>query len=339
MVILTSPKSREFAKKVYDSLVRVSGKDYNSVPFTTIDIDYFNNKEIGVQIPENLRKRDVYFIHTFSNDSEYEPNIALMELYLVDDAIRRASANEITYILPHIPYQRQDRKDKPRVPLSARRIMDMLTVYPTPQTRIVTFDMHAGQIQGFSHYPVDNLEALPLFLDYFKNNGFSDPAKVTVVSPDVGGTRRARDFANRLGNGLAIIDKSRVPRSEAEVMNVIGDVNDVAIIIDDLVDSGGTLIKGANLLRERGAKDVYACCTHAVLSPSMDKEEGRITPAEEKFVKSGIKMVATDTIPRTEKYLEDNKTWLDILSVADMTGDAVHRIQTGKSVSELFKTY
>lgn len=331
MVIITSPQAEAFARSMYGALLKKAGKGYDGIPFSTISVEPFNNGEIGVQIPQNLRKRDVYVVHTFSNGGVYEPNTSLMELYLIDDAVRRASATEITYVLPHIPYQRQDMKDKPRVPISARRVMDMLILYSNPPTRIVTFDMHAGQIQGFSQCPVDNLEALPLFLEHFKSDGF--PPDITVVSPDAGGVKRARAMAHKMGAGLAIIDKRRLPRDEAEPMGLLGEVTPTAIIVDDMVDSGGTLLKGASLLREHGAKEIYACCTHAILSPSNG------TTAEEKFANSGIRLVATDTVPRSDAYLEANKSWLTMLSVADMAGDAIHRIQTGASVSELFRGY
>jgi ribose-phosphate pyrophosphokinase len=259
-----------------------------------------------------------------------------MNLYLIDDALRRSSVEKITYVLPHIPYQRKDRMDKPRVPISARRTVQMVidTNYSIP-TRIVTFDMHAGQIQGFVSFPLDHLNASPIFVDYLRQ--LSDPDTFVIVSPDTGGVTRARHMAKKLNNNeIVLVDKRRPAPGEAEVMHIVGEeiVKDRPCVIrDDIADTGGTACKAANALREAGATYIYLCATHGVFS--RQKNNGRT--AEEEFRKSGIKVITTDTIPRSEDYIEANKDWLTVLSVVPMTAEAIYRIQTRGSLSELIE--
>jgi ribose-phosphate pyrophosphokinase len=341
MIILKTNESEEFVKRVYDLfLPKIEEKYRQKFPLGHINITYQNDKSIDIKIKDNIRKRDAYVFHSFCGyDSGYDPTIGFMKLYFIDDALRNSSVNEITYILPHIPYQRQDRMDRPRVAINARRTMRMLKEYDsTIPTRVVTFDMHSGQIQGFVNYPVDNLEALPLFLDYFREMG----GEYTIVSPDAGGMARAKKFADNLkGSRLVVLGKTRPEAGKVEEVYVIGKEHvkdrDV-IIIDDMVDTGGTLFKGADELKSCHAKNIYACCTHPVLSPKKNKETGEIEYyPEDEFPKHEIKLITTDTIPKTKEYLDKNKDWLEILSIAPIVSDAIYEIQTGGSISKLFQ--
>jgi ribose-phosphate pyrophosphokinase len=241
-----------------------------------------------------------------------------MELLIMMDALRRASARRITAVLPYYGYARQDRKQKSRVPITAKLLANLITAGGA--TRMVTMDLHAGQIQGFFDIPVDHLPAVPILAEYFQN---LDLGKVVVVSPDVGGVTRARDFANRLGASIAIIDKRRPAPNVSEIMNIIGEVEGrTAIIVDDLIDTAGTIVQGAEVLLDRGAKEVYACCTHPVFSE----------PAKERLELSPLKeVVVTNTIP--VKPFPKAK----VLTVAPLLGEAIVRIHEDLSVSRLFE--
>jgi ribose-phosphate pyrophosphokinase len=237
------------------------------------------------------------------------------------DAFKRSSAKRISAVIPYYGYARQDKKVAPRVPISAKLVADLLTV--AGADRVITLDLHAGQIQGFFNIPVDNLYAAPVILDYIKR-AFTN--NTVIVSPDAGGAERARAFAKRLDTQLAIIDKRREAPNKAEAMHVVGDVEGkVAIILDDMVDTAGTLTEGANALKEKGALEIHACCAHAVLSG----------PAVERISNSAIKtLVVTDTNP-----LNDNAKTCDkirVLSVSKLLAEAIHRSHTGSSVSSLF---
>lgn len=260
--------------------------DYLNMPLGGATVSTFSDAEIQIEIHDNVRAKDVFIVQ--STSAPVNDNI--MELLLMIDAVKRASARHITAVIPYYGYSRQDKKVAPRVPISAKVVADMITLAGVD--RIITVDLHAGQIQGFFDIPVDNLFAAPVLLDYMRANFHRD---VVMVSPDAGGVERARAFAKRLGAGLAIVDKRRSAPNEAKAMAVIGDVKDkTAIIMDDMVDTAGTLTEAVGVLLEKGAKQVHACCAHAVLSG----------PAIERIQASDlISLVATDTIQRMPKRL------------------------------------
>ena len=277
----------------------------------------FSDGEIQIEINENVRAKDVFVIQSTSNPV----NDNLVELLLMIDAFKRSSAKRITAVIPYFGYARQDKKVAPRVPISAKLIADLLTT--AGANRIITMDLHAGQIQGFFNTPVDNLFAAPVLIDYM-NNHYKDD--MVIISPDAGGVERARAFAKRLEAGLAIIDKRRDAPNKAKAMAVIGNVEGKkAIILDDMVDTAGTLTEAANAVKENGASEVHACCTHAVLSgPAID----RINECELSSV------VVTDTIPLSDQGLACDK--VKVLSIANLFGEAILRSHTGDSVTSLF---
>lgn len=282
----------------------------------------FSDGEVEVEIKESTREADVFVIQ-----STCPPvNENLMELLIMLDALKRASANRITAVIPYFGYARQDRKVAPRAPISAKLVANLIAT--AGADHVLTVDLHVGQIQGFFDIPVDNLFAISVLKD--KVEKLYPDYEFVVVSPDVGGARRARYFAKRLKNGvsMALIDKRRPAPNVSEVYNVVGDVNQkYALIVDDIVDTAGTLVKAADSLIERGAKGVFAACTHAVLSG----------PAVERLKKSAIqKLIVTDTIPLTAdaQALGDK---IDVVSVAPLLAEAIKRIHEGKSVSSLFE--
>jgi ribose-phosphate pyrophosphokinase len=277
----------------------------------------FSDGETLIEIHENVRNMEVFVLQ-----STCPPvNDNLMQLLIIMDALRRASAKRITAIIPYYGYGRQDRKVKPRVPISAKLVADLITV--AGATRVVSMDLHAGQIQGYFNIPVDNLFAAPLLLKHIRNH-FQD--NTVIVSPDAGGVERARAFAKRLDASLAIIDKRRDAPNVAEAMNIIGEVEGkTAIILDDMVDTAGTLTQAAVALKSMGTARIYACCTHPILSgPAM----GRI---EESPIDH---LVVTNTIPLNEKAKDSSK--IMVLSVAELLGETIKRIYTSHSVSTLF---
>ena len=278
----------------------------------------FSDGEIMVEIGENVRGRDVYVVQSTCAPT----NDNLMELLIITDALKRASAATITAVIPYYGYARQDRKAAPRTPITAKLVADLITTAGI--NRVVTIDLHAGQIQGFFNIPVDNLYAAPVILNYLKDRFKGE--QVVMVSPDAGGTERARAFAKRLEYSLAVIDKRRSGPNVAEVMHLIGDVRDkVAIILDDMVDTAGTLTQAAKALKANGAKAVFACATHGVLSG----------PAIERINASDIEeIVLTDTIPANSGDVATSK--VRILSVAELLAEAIRRIHEDESVSSLF---
>jgi ribose-phosphate pyrophosphokinase len=276
----------------------------------------FSDGEINVEINESVRGMDVFAIQSICSPV----NNNLMELLIMIDALKRASAERITAVLPYYGYARQDRKVSPRAPITAKLVADLITVAGT--SRILTMDLHAGQIQGFFNIPVDHLFAAPVLLEYLK----SLQNDTVMVSPDAGGVERARAFAKRLDASLAIIDKRRDAPNVSEVMNIIGNVKGmVAVILDDMVDTGGTLARAAYALMEKGAKEVYACCTHPVLSGRAIEVLSE-APIEE--------MIVTDTIPLSARARELSK--IKVLSVSGLLADAIQRIYNDDSVSSLF---
>lgn len=280
-------------------------------------LERFSDGEIHFYIEENVRGEDIFVIQSGSHDA----NFHLMELFLMIDAFKRASAERITAVLPYYCYARQDWKDRPRVPISARLVADLLEA--AGADRVLTMDLHSPQIQGFFSFPVDNLMAAPVLANYIRSLELKD---LTIVSPDAGGVGRARVFAKRLMATLAIIDKRRPTPNVAMVLHVIGEVEDRdVVILDDMVDTGGTLVQSAEALKKEGARRVYAACSHPVLSGQ----------AIEKIEDSSLeKVIVTNTIPLSERVKSSKK--IVCLSVASLFGEAIRRINRGHSVSSLF---
>ena len=277
----------------------------------------FADGECYVQIQENVRGADVFVMQPTCQPVDMH----LMELLLMMDALKRASARRITAVIPYFGYARQDRKDKPRVPISSKLVADLLTAAGADRALVV--DLHAPQLQGFFNIPVDHLFASPVLVDYFRKLNLPD---LTVVSPDAGGVERARFFAKKMDAALAIVDKRRVEMNVAEVMHVIGDVEGrTCLIIDDLIDTAGTLVKVAQALKANGASTIYACCSHPVLSG----------PAAENLLNSPIsEVVVTNTIPLNEAAR--NLPKIKVLSIAGLIGRAIQSIHEETSVSRLF---
>ncbi len=290
--------------------------DTLGIPLGRAEVKNFSDGEICVEIQESVRGLDIYVVQSICPPS----NDNLMELLIMLDALKRASASCITAVIPYYGYARQDRKVAPRTPISAKLVADLIEV--AGATRVVCMDLHAGQIQGFFNIPVDNLFATPILLGYIKDN-FKDD--IVVVSPDAGGVERARAFAKRLSSGLAIVDKRRSGPNVSEVLHVIGDVEGkLAILLDDIVDTAGTLVNSAQALNEHGAKEIYACCTHGVFSG----------PAIERIEDSSIKeVVVTNTIPKRPGKESKKITYL---TVSSLLAEAIRRIHFGESVSSLF---
>jgi ribose-phosphate pyrophosphokinase len=290
---------------------------YLSIPLGNAQVRTFSDGEVMVELGENVRGRDVYLIQSTCSPA----NNNLMELLVMVDALKRASAARINAVVPYFGYARQDRKVAPRAPITAKLVADLMSAAGID--RVLTIDLHAGQIQGFFDVPVDHLYAAPVMLDEIRNQALGD---LVVVSPDAGGTERARAFAKRLDAGLAIIDKRRPRPNVSEVMNIIGDVKDMdCVIIDDMIDTAGTLCAAATALKNQGAKDVYACATHGVLSG----------PALKRISESPLKKVyVTDSIPVEDKVAECEN--LECLSVARLLSEAIRRIHNAESVSSLF---
>ncbi|MDW8168641.1 MAG: ribose-phosphate pyrophosphokinase [Acidobacteriota bacterium] len=290
---------------------------YLKVPLGNAFLGRFSDGEIQFQILENVRGADVFVIQ--STCPPVDSN--LMELLIMLDAFRRASAQRITAVIPYFGYARQDRKDKPRVPISAKLVADLLTT--AGASRILTMDLHAGQIQGFFSIPVDHLFAAPVLVEYFRRKGIPD---LVVVSPDAGGVERARAYAKRLDAELAIIDKRRERANVAEVLHIIGEVKGrTALIVDDMIDTAGTLTEVTEALLEGGAREVYACCTHAIFSG----------PAIERIERAPLReVVVTNTIPLSPRGQQVSK--ITYLSVAPLLGEAIRSIHEETSVSRLF---
>jgi ribose-phosphate pyrophosphokinase len=286
------------------------------VPLSLAEVKKFSDGEIFVEIGENVRGTDVFVVQPTCPPV----NDHLMELLIMVDALRRASARRITAVIPYYGYARQDRKVRPRVPITAKAVAEMLMAVGT--RRVLCMDLHAGQIQGFFNIPVDHLYAAPVLLKYIREQ-FSN---VVMVSPDAGGVERTRAFAKRLNAELAIIDKRRERANECEALHVIGDVaGKTAVLLDDMVDTAGTLCGAAAKLMDRGAREVHACCSHAVLSG----------PAIERLEKSCIRsLVVTNSIPLREDARRSEK--IKVMSVSELLGDAISRIHSEDSVSSLF---
>jgi ribose-phosphate pyrophosphokinase len=298
---------REMAKEISAHL---------GLPLSRADIKKFSDGEIFVEIKENVRGTDVFVVQPTCTPV----NDHLMELVIMVDALRRASARRITAVVPYYGYARQDRKNAPRVPITAKVVAEMFMAVGV--RRVLCMDLHAGQIQGFFNIPVDHLYAAPVMLSYIQEN-FDN---VVMVSPDAGGVERTRAFAKRLNSDLAIIDKRRDKPNECQAMNVVGDVKGkTAVLVDDMVDTAGTLCAGAQTLLDNGAKEVHACCSHAVLSG----------PAIERITSSNLKsLVVTNSIPLNAEAQKCGK--IKALSVSELLAEAINRIHNEDSVSSLF---
>ncbi|MBW2603925.1 MAG: ribose-phosphate pyrophosphokinase [Deltaproteobacteria bacterium] len=308
IVIFSGNSNPELAQKICD---------YLKIPLGGEKVKRFSDGEIQIEIDENVRSRDVFVIQSTC----CPVNENLVELLLMIDALKRASAASITAVIPYYGYARQDKKVAPRVPISAKLVADMLTV--AGATRIITMDLHAGQIQGFFDIPVDNLFAAAVLVDYIRDNFNKE---LVIVSPDAGGVERARAFAKRLDAGLAIIDKRREAPNKAQAMAVIGDVTGkTVVILDDMVDTAGTLIEAAEAIMRNGAKEVHASCAHPVLSgPSIERIEA-----------SRLKtLVVTDTIPLRRNAKSCDK--IKALTISELFGEAIIRSFRGDSVTSLF---
>ena len=292
--------------------------DYVGVGLSKCEVKRFADKEIFVEMHENVRGEDVFVIQSTS----FPANDNLMELLIIIDTLRRASAKRITAVVPYFGYARQDRKPGPRTPITSKLVANMID--KAGANRVLTLDLHAGQIQGFFDIPTDNLFAAPVLTSNIKDK-IKNKTPI-IVSPDVGGVVRARIIASRIGADLAIVDKRREKAGESEVMNIIGDVEGRAcFIIDDIVDSAGTLCNASNALLEQGATEVYAYVTHGVLSGE----------AVERVNNSSLtKLVLTDTIEESDSVLKSNK--IEVISISSLLGEAIKRISDEKSVSSLF---
>ena len=308
MKIFTGNASRDLARKV---------TDYLGIGLGQSEVGTFSDGECRVEISENVRGMDCFVLQSISAPA----NNHLMELLTMADALRRSSARRITAVVPYLGYARQDRKVKPRVPITAKLVADLITTAGVD--RVLCMDLHAGQIQGFFNIPVDNIFATPLLLE-----GIRDRMKGerTVISPDAGGVERARAYAKRLSASLAIIDKRRAEANVSEVMHIIGDVNGRdCVIVDDMVDTAGTLTEASRSLLDAGASEVYAAITHPVLSG----------PALKRISESPIReIIVTDTIPLS-KEAEESST-IHVVSVASLLAEAIRRINNEESVSSLF---
>jgi ribose-phosphate pyrophosphokinase len=303
--LISGTANVEFAKKVAKSL----GQE-----LMDIEVNKFSDGEINVIIPESVRGVDVFIIQPTcvpANDN-------LMELLIITDALKRSSAGTVNAVIPYFGYARQDKKAAPRVPITARLVADMLQTAGVE--RVITLDLHAAQIQGFFNIPVDHLTGSTLFVEYIKAKNLKNPI---IASPDVGGVARARTYAQSLGYDLVIVDKKREKANISEVMNIIGDVtNRDVIILDDMVDTAGTLTKAADVLKSKGATSVMACCTHGVLSG----------PAYDRITNSALdELVITDTIPLKEPHDK-----ITVLTASEITAKTISRIYTNESIQSIF---
>ena len=308
---------RIFSGSAHSSLTQAIC-EYLGIPMGEIQVFKFANDNTFVQFQENIRQRDVFLVQPFS----YPVNDKIMELLVMLDAAKRASAGRITAVIPYYAYGRTDKKDQPRVPITARLVADLLTT--AGADRVLTVDLHAGQIQGFFSVPVDELTALPLIGRYIAQKELDN---IVVVAVDIGATKRARDMAALVGAPLAIIEKRRLGNhDETETLNVIGDVDGrIAVTVDDEIDTGGSLLATISALEHRGVTDIYACCTHGVMSAG----------AVDRLISSNLReLIITDTLPIPDGKLHEK---VAVLSVAPLLGEAIHRIHSGLSVGAMFE--
>jgi ribose-phosphate pyrophosphokinase len=308
---------RVFSGNAHPDLAREI-TDYLGITLGKCEVFQFSNENTFVRILENVRERDAFVVQPLSSPV----NSNLVELLIMLDALKRASAGRITAVIPYYGYGRSDRKDQPRVPITARLVADLLMV--AGANRVLTVDLHAAQIQGFFNIPVDELTAVYLISDYFRKAKYGD---MVVVAADIGATKRARDVATKLDAPLAIMEKRRLGNDDrTQTLNVIGEVEGkTALVVDDEIDTGGSLMGVTNTLFERGASKVYACCTHPIFS----------NPAVERIASSQLKeVVVTNTVPVKDGRLADR---VKVLSIAPLLGEAIRRIHTGQSVGAMFE--
>jgi len=311
LVLTAGNANRKLAQEIADSL---------GTRLAEAEVSQFSDGEVFVQMNKNVRGADVFVIQPTCPPV----NQNLMELLIMIDALRRASAFRITAVIPYYGYARQDRKVQPRVPITAKLVADLITA--AGAQRVLTMDLHAGQIQGFFNIPVDHLFAAPVLLQYFQQRlERHDWTDLVVVAPDAGGVERSRAFAKRLGTSLAIMDKRRTGANESKIMHVIGEVRDRdVILLDDIIDTAGTIIQAVSALKEEGARRIVASCTHAVLSgQAIERLEGSVIE----------EVVVTNTIPLRE---DQQSKKIAVLSVAPLLAEAIHRIHSETSVSSLF---
>ena len=310
-LIFSGSSNSRLAEKIVEHLGKSLGKSV---------LGTFSDGEIRFQSSENVRGADVFVIQSMTKHI----NFHIMELLLMADAFKRASANRITAVIPYYAYARQDRKDRPRVPISAKLLADLLET--AGFSRVLTIDLHANQLQGFFNVPVDNLMALPIFISYFKSLDNINLRDIVVVAPDAGGVERARLFSQALHAGLAIADKRRTEPGVAKIMHIIGDVKDKdTIIVDDIIDTAGTLVETVQGLKSHGARRVFAVCTHGLLSgKAIERIES--APLEKVYV--------SDTVPLIEEKAKCEK--IETLSVSNLFAEAINSIHEETSVSKLF---
>jgi ribose-phosphate pyrophosphokinase len=310
-LIFSGSSNLTLSEKIVEHLGKTLGKSL---------LGTFSDGEIRFQSSENVRGADVFVVQSLTQDT----NFHIMELLLMADAFKRASANRITAVIPYYAYARQDRKDRPRVPISAKLLADLLET--AGFSRVLTIDLHANQLQGFFNVPLDNLMALPIFISHFKSMDNIDLRDIVVVAPDAGGVERARLFSQALHAGLAIADKRRTEPGVAKIMHIIGDVKDKdTIIVDDIIDTAGTLVETVHGLKAHGARRVFAVCSHGLLSgKAIERIEA--APLEKVYI--------SDTVPLTEEKAKCEK--IDVLSVSNLFAEAITSIHDETSVSKLF---
>jgi ribose-phosphate pyrophosphokinase len=328
LILLATPEMDDLAKRLHTNLSTKSECELGEVKKTT-----FANGEIKTKIVSNVRHKQVVLLHSLHYP---DPNTALIVLLMTLDALTRASAESITLVLPHLCYSRQDRKDEPRAPISARMVANLIQVYSKVE-RIMTLDLHADQIQGFYEIPVDNLYGALVHRAHLKLQFHDDFQNLVIVSPDFGGVVRARRLAKFLGGNIPVysIDKRRTGPNQVEVMNFVGGdiANKDIVLYDDLIDTGGSLVAAAKVARDRGAKSVRALATHGVFSPKDD------VSAEERFATNALDVVITESIPRNESYHSSNHSWLTILPLHELLADALYRsVSMNGSISAMFET-
>ena len=326
VTILSGRKSQDFTKRVTNFLKNKKDLDQKEVTF---DVSNFRNGEINIRLLDSIRGCESIIFQQFSQPSN---NIheELFELFLIEDTVSRSATGEITLCLPYIPYLRQDTKAEGREPISAKTLLDLLLCASSGRlARIITFDMHNPAEQGFVNFPIDNLPAMPLFTSYFKKQKWFNQDTVSILAPDVGGAKRASEFASSLGlsDSVCIMHKTRKKGQMAEAKTLIGDVDGKnVIIIDDMIDSGGTIIASAEVLKKNGAKKICVAATHGIFSAD----------AVSNFAKSGIDVVTTDTIPRDLDFVKNNK-WLTILPISEYVSEVIYENTVGGSVSNVIK--
>lgn len=327
ITVLSGRKAQNFKKDVLVHLNRKKDLEIKNIDF---DISNFRNGELNIRLLESVRGCNSIIFQQFTQPGN-EMHEELFELFLLEDTINRSASEYITLCLPYIPYLRQDRKAEGREPISARTLFDLLSSAASKKlTRIITFDMHNSAEQGFVDFPIDDLPAMPIFSNYFMKQNWFNPKNIVVFAPDVGSAKRAEEFASRLGlyNDISIMHKKRKKGQMAEAKTIIGDVSgkDI-IIIDDMIDSGGTILASVKKLKESGVKNIYIAATHGIFSGDAIKN----------LSDAGVSVITTDSIPRDIDFLKNNKEWLKILSISEYIAEVIYENVIGGSVSKVIK--